>query len=115
MGFFEYLAFNSVNVALMFIGFIGFVVTLLSLAVYLENKYTFNNRMIKKSKQLLIIFGLMFFTGLLLPNKNCFKEMRLRKNMKTIDIIDVNSKLNEIKIDLENINNKLEMKEELNQ
>lgn len=112
MGFFEYLAFNNVDAVLMHIGFIGFVVTLIILAIYLVDEDNSDNRIIKRSIQLLIILGLTFFAGLLLPGESYFREMRLRKNMKTIDIIDVNSKLNEIKIDLENINDKLEMEEE---
>lgn len=111
MGFFEYLAFNGVDVVLMFIGVISFLVTLFMLVIYLDSASKFDVKIIKPFVPSLIIFCSVFFIGLLFPGDSYFKEMRLRKKMGTIDIIDVNSKLDEIKIDLERVKNKVILEE----
>ena len=112
MGFFEYLAFNNVYVVLMFIGFIGFVTTLSILATYLGNEDNFDNRMIKKSISLLIIFGLIFFTGLLIPGESYFREMSRRKNQSKVDEYYLNSKINDLQNDIDIIKDELNIGEE---
>lgn len=114
MGFFEYLAFNSVDAVLMSIGLIGFVITLIILiilCVFLNNENDFYVRIIKSFAPPLIIFCLMFFIGLLLPGEAYFREMRLRKNQGKVDEHYLNTKINDIQKDIDTIKDKLNIED----
>lgn len=111
MGFFEYLAFNSVDAVLMFIGGIGFIVTLIILGVFLDDWSSFDVKIIKLFVPPLIIFCLMFFIGLLLPGESYFREMRLRKNQGKVDEHYLNTKIDDIQKDIDIIKDKLKIED----
>lgn len=112
MGFFEYLAFNSVDAVLMFIGLFGFVITLVILAVFLDTSNNFDVKITKLFVPPLIIFCLAFFIGLLLPGESYFKEMSLRKNQGKVDEHYLNTKIDDIQKDIDIIKDKLKIEEE---
>ena len=109
MGFFEYLAFNSIDVVLMFIGFFGFIITLIVLAVLLDDWNRFDVKIIKSFVPPLIIFCLAFFIGLLLPGESYFKEMSRRKNQGKVDEHYLNTKIDDIQNDIDIIKDKLKI------
>ena len=112
MGFFEYLAFNGVDVVLMFIGFIGFMATLIILSIFIDNCDSFNVKTIKPFIPSLIIFCLAFFIGLFLPGDRYFKEMDIRKNQGKVDEHYLNTKIDDIQKDIDIIKDKLKIEEE---
>lgn len=112
MGFFEYLAFNSVDAVLMFIGFIGFIATLIILAVFLDNEGSFDVKITKPLVPPLVIFCLAFFIGLLLPGESYFREVSRRENQGKVDEHYLNTKIDGIQNDIDIIKDKLNIEEE---
>lgn len=112
MGFFEYVAFNKVDIVLMFIGFIGFIATLIILSVFLDNEGSFDVKITKPFVPALIIFCLAFFIGLLLPGESYFKEMSRRENQGKVDEHYLNAKIDDIQRDIDIIKDKLKIEEE---
>lgn len=112
MGFFEYLAFNSIDMVLMFIGLFGFIITLVILALFVDASNSFDIKTTKLFIPPLIIFCSAFFIGLLLPGKNYFKEMSYRKNQGKVDEHYLNTKIDDIQRDIDIIKDKLKIEEE---
>lgn len=109
MGFFEYLVFNNIDGALMFIGVIGLIATLIILVIFLDN---FDVKTIKPFvPSTLVIFCLAFFVGLLLPGESYFKEMSRRKNQGKVDEHYLNTKIDDIQKDIDIIKDKLKIKD----
>lgn len=111
MGFFEYLAFNSIDTVLAFIGFFGFIATLIILAVFIDNGSNFDAKILNPFVPPLIIFCLMFFIGLLLPGESYFKEMSRRKNQGKVDEHYLNTKIDDIQKDIDIIKDKLKIED----